>query len=43
MDLREEVCHGREACWQWKVFVSNCTHCLSAPHSLCGWLMGKKG
>lgn len=42
MDLREEVCRGREAGWQWKVFVPNCTHCLSAPHSPYGWLMGKE-
>lgn len=43
MDLREEVFRGREAGWQWKVFVPNCTHCLSAPHSPYGWLMGKEG
>lgn len=31
MGLREEVCRGQEPGYQWKEFVPNCTHCLSAP------------
>lgn len=43
MGLREEVRRGQEPGRQWKEFVPNCTHCLSAPDSLYGWLMGKEG
>lgn len=44
MGLRKEVCRGQEPGYQWKEFVPNWTHCLSAPPPrLTVWVADGKG